>query len=70
MIRKVFVILMLNLMSSFSYADNFCPSTRHRTSENPQELQFTKDTIDHDYAINGDRKWLHCCARGYRTIEW
>lgn len=69
MFRKVIVILLMNAMSSFSFADNFCPNIR-RSSEHSKELQFTKDTIDRDYAINGDRKWLHCCARGYRTIEW
>lgn len=66
MLRKVIVILLINAMSSFSFADNFCPTTH----DNTKVLQFTKDTISQDYALIGHQKWLHCCASGYRTIEW
>jgi hypothetical protein len=68
LLKKLVVILVLNYVSVS--AENICPKRSNTPTENLQELHFTKETVDRDYAIRGDRKWLHCCARGYRTIEW
>lgn len=69
-IKFLFVILlMINYVSSSD--ENYCTNHNNAPTHNLQELHFTKETVDHDYTIKGDRnKWLHCCARGYRTIEW
>lgn len=33
-------------------------------------LRFTKEVISTEYANLGGFKAIHCCLRGYRSIEW
>lgn len=47
-----------------------CQAKRFANSEHTSYMQFTKETVGQDYAIEGEFKNLHCCAKGYRSIEW
>lgn len=33
-------------------------------------LRFTKEVVTTEYANVGSFKAIHCCLRGYRSIEW
>lgn len=33
-------------------------------------MQFTKEVASKEYAQSQEYKSLHCCARGYQSIEW
>jgi hypothetical protein len=47
-----------------------CRVRKFAKSEHTSYMQFTKETIGQEYAIEGEFKNLHCCAKGYRSIEW
>ncbi|KAK0087477.1 hypothetical protein PV325_000918 [Microctonus aethiopoides] len=36
----------------------------------PSGLRFTKEIVTMEYASVGSFKAIHCCLRGYRSIEW
>jgi len=51
-----------------SGSGNHCSD--HKFTTNTAYMQFTKETVSEEYAIEGEFKNLHCCAKGYRSIEW
>lgn len=51
-------------------AEDHCSENRYNSSLDTEHLQFTKEVADREYAILGQFKSLHCCAKGYRSIEW
>ncbi|KAL1375601.1 hypothetical protein pipiens_017405, partial [Culex pipiens pipiens] len=50
-------------------AEDHCSENRYNSSLGTEHLQFTKEVPDREYAILGQFKSLHCCAKGYRSIE-
>lgn len=42
----------------------------HRFNNLPGGLRFTKEVVSTEYATVGKFKAIHCCLRGYRSIEW
>jgi hypothetical protein len=51
-------------------AISYCSNHTYAYSQGTNYMQFTKETIHQDYAVEGQFKALQCCAKGYRSIEW
>lgn len=64
------VIGWLLLVATNVRAEDHCSENRYNSSLGTEHLQFTKEVPDREYAILGQFKSLHCCAKGYRSIEW
>lgn len=47
-----------------------CSLHNFHHSLNTTHLQYTKEPVNREYAILNQFKSLHCCAKGYRSIEW
>lgn len=64
---SVFVFsILINLVSSIDH----CSKHRYKNSINSTHMQFTKEVVSQEYTTLGQFKSLHCCAKGYRSIEW
>lgn len=50
--------------------EDHCSEHRYNSSLVTDHMQFTKEVPDQEYGILGQFKSLHCCAKGYRSIEW
>ncbi|GBP22993.1 hypothetical protein EVAR_15667_1 [Eumeta japonica] len=48
-------------------ANGYCST--HTMDTNSTWMQFTKEPIPQEYAIEGNFKSIHCCGKGYRSIE-
>ncbi|EAA43210.3 AGAP001351-PA [Anopheles gambiae str. PEST] len=53
-----------------AWAENHCSEHRYEHSLNTHHLQFTKEIPDREYGVLKQFKSLHCCGKGYRSIEW
>lgn len=47
-----------------------CQTHQFSVGINSTLMQFTKEAVIDEYALIGEFKSLHCCAKGYRSIEW
>ncbi|GJQ70577.1 hypothetical protein Trydic_g22976 [Trypoxylus dichotomus] len=63
----VFVILMF-LSPAVNCIDDYCSDNLINT--NTSHMQFTKETSGEEFGVVKKFKGLHCCAKGYRSIEW
>lgn len=64
------VMVIVSWISVVVRAEDHCSENRYNSSLDTEHLQFTKEVADREYAILGQFKSLHCCAKGYRSIEW
>ncbi|XP_034950251.1 single Ig IL-1-related receptor-like [Chelonus insularis] len=48
--------------------EDYCSA--HKFDKLPGGLRFTKEVVTTEYANVGAFKAIHCCLRGYRSIEW
>lgn len=69
------IVIMISLFSLVtgnhivSLSDH-CTDRRYVNSLNTSFMQFTKEIVNEEYAVETEFKGLHCCAKGYRSIEW
>lgn len=67
-VRAVVVLSMLSRICHGNELKDYC--SMHKFDNLPGGLQFTKEVVTTEYANVGAFKALHCCLRGYRSIEW
>lgn len=48
--------------------ENYC--SLNNFNNNETYMQFSKEATYEEFAVVGKFKGLHCCAKGYRSIEW
>lgn len=48
--------------------EDYCSA--HKFEKLAGGLRFTKEIVTMEYADVGAFKAIHCCLRGYRSIEW
>lgn len=73
--KLMLVVVVLSVLASAGLAradDNelkeYCSTNKF--DKLPGGLRFTKEVAGSEYASVGSFKALHCCLRGYRSIEW
>lgn len=59
----------VNLVTVSANSDH-CKDHKFANVFNVTYMQLTKEIVTQEYAIEGEFKNLHCCAKGYRSIEW
>lgn len=72
LIKIIIMISLFNLATGnhiVSLSDH-CTDRRYVNSLNTSFMQFTKEIVNEEYAVETEFKGLHCCAKGYRSIEW
>lgn len=71
MARLVGVLMMVTMtvaLADDNELKDYC--SMHRFENLPGGLRFTKEVVSTEYANVGAFKAIHCCLRGYRSIEW
>ncbi|CRK91889.1 CLUMA_CG005509, isoform A [Clunio marinus] len=63
-------ILASSNLSTVNANSDHCKDRIFAKTFNTSYMQFTKEFVNEEYAIEGEFKNLHCCAKGYRSIEW
>lgn len=67
---SVALIIIAALSIKVNANSDYCKDRKFANTFNTTYMQFTKETVSEEYAIEGEFKNLHCCAKGYRSIEW
>jgi hypothetical protein len=66
----ILLVLKIVMGSHIISLHDQCKDRRFINSLNTTFMQFTKEVVNQEYAVEGEFKGLHCCAKGYRSIEW
>lgn len=66
--RGFIVLSILTAIGQAIELKDYC--SMHKFDNLPGGLRFTKEVVTTEYANIGAFKALHCCLRGYRSIEW
>ncbi|XP_065092030.1 fibroblast growth factor receptor 4-like [Ochlerotatus camptorhynchus] len=53
-----------------AHGEDHCSEHRYNESLVSDYMQFTKEVAEREYGVIGQFKSMHCCAKGYRSIEW
>lgn len=64
------LVILISLLCDFVISIDHCQENRYEKSINTTYMQFTKEAVNREYAVSSQFKSLHCCAKGYRSIEW
>ena len=67
-LQAVIALAILSTISLGNEIKDYC--SIHKYDNLPGGLSFTKEVVTMEYANVGAFKALHCCLRGYRSIEW
>lgn len=72
LIKTIIIISFLHMVMGNHIVTliDHCKDRRFLNSLNTTFMQFTKEIVDREYAVEDEFKGLHCCAKGYRSIEW
>lgn len=68
-ISGLIIVVVINIIIVCGDSDH-CRDRKFVNAFNTSYMQFTKEIVSEEYAILGEFKNLHCCAKGYRSIEW
>ncbi|XP_055603652.1 fibroblast growth factor receptor 3-like [Uranotaenia lowii] len=63
-------LMVMVLLPRPTNGENHCSENRFNYSLMTDHMQFTKEVPEKEYGVLGQFKSLHCCAKGYRSIEW
>lgn len=70
MINSIVKVLAVISVVSVCEGIDHCQLNQYDKSKNSTNMQLTKEAVNREYAVIGAFKSLHCCAKGYRSIEW
>lgn len=59
------VVVVLFIVSKYTDAVDDCQTNQFLKTIDSTHMKFKKE-----YIMSGEFKSLHCCAKGYRSIEW
>ncbi|XP_046393536.1 uncharacterized protein LOC124161282 [Ischnura elegans] len=62
------VLLLVSLVDRTVGVVDYCND--HNFDTDSTYMQFTKEISSREYTLVGKFKSIHCCAKGYRSIEW
>ncbi|CAH2099850.1 unnamed protein product [Euphydryas editha] len=66
----MWILLVLGVVTSVSraLAAGYCSTNTFQT--NSSSMHFSKEPIPFEYGFQDKFKSIHCCVKGYRSIEW
>lgn len=67
------LLIKTNVLVHSSEVESYCNTNiipGKKSSNASGVMEFTKEAVYEEFAIVGQFKGLHCCAKGYRSIEW